>query len=232
MPSTRRQKAKTRKSREMDMMSDMDNLDVMLGNGSENPIERELTEAIEQSSVRSDSEANLYQRDEYRNFSHENSEYRQNDVRQSFETFSNEFNLRLSQEMDSMMAMVHSQINRAISTAISEKVLPEIQNIVSSMSSSGNRDTEASMSPNSQENREISSGLKTKLLKKDSRSVGDLRDTMGRGSYNTCTYPTRRTRKRLLPVKTIRTETRFSYISSEKKLQYDERMQPITRELE
>ena len=183
MPSTRRQKAKTRKSREMDMMSDMDNLDVMLGNGSENPIERELTEAIEQSSVRSDSEANLYQRDDYRNFSHENSEYRQNDVRQSFETFSNEFNLRLSQEMDSMMAMVHSQINRAISTAISEKVLPEIQNIVSSMSSSGNRDTEASMSPSSQENRENPSGLKTKLLKKDSRSVGDLRDTTGRGSY-------------------------------------------------
>ena len=183
MPSTRRQKAKTRKSREMDMMSDMDNLDVMLGNGSENPIERELTEVIEQSSVRSDSEANLYQRDEYRNFSHENSEYRQNDVRQSFETFSNEFNLRLSQEMDSMMAMVHSQINRAISTAISEKVLPEIQNIVSSMSSSGNRDTEASMSPSSQENRENPSGLKTKLLKKDSRSVGDLRDTTGCGSY-------------------------------------------------
>ena len=183
MPSTRRQKAKTRKSREMDMMSDMDNLDVMLGNGSENPIERELTEVIEQSSVRSDSEANLYQRDEYRNFSHENSEYRQNDVRQSFETFSNEFNLRLSQEMDSMMAMVHGQINRAISIAISEKVLPEIQNIVSSMSSSGNRDTEASMSPGSQDIRENSSGLKTKLLKKDSRSVGDLRDTTGRGSY-------------------------------------------------
>ena len=184
MPSTRRQKAKARKSREMDMMSDMDNLDVMLGNGSSNPIERELTEAIEQSSVRSDCEANLYQRDEYRNFSHENSECRQNDVRQSFETFSNEFNLRLSQEMDSMMAMVHSQINRAISTAISEKVLPEIQNIVSSMSSSGNRDTEASMSPSSQENRENPSGLKTKLLRKDSRSVGGLRDTTGRGSYS------------------------------------------------
>ena len=82
-----------------------------------------------------------------------------------------------------MMAMVHNQINRAISTAISEKVLPEIQNIVSSMSSSGNRDTEASMSPSSQENRENPSGLKTKLLKKDSRSVGDLRDTTGRGSY-------------------------------------------------
>ena len=32
MPSTGRQKAKARKSREMDMTSDIDNLDVMLGN--------------------------------------------------------------------------------------------------------------------------------------------------------------------------------------------------------
>ena len=183
MPSTRRQKARARKSREMDMMSDMDNLDVMLGNGNSNPIERELAEAIDQSSVYGGSETNLYQRDEYRDFSHENSELRQNDVRQSFEAFSNEFNLRLSQEMDSMMTMVHNQINRAVSTAISERVIPEIQNIVSSMSSSGNRDTEASMSPSSQENRESSSGLKPKITKKDSRSVGDLRDTTGRGSY-------------------------------------------------
>ena len=85
--------------------------------------------------------------------------------------------------MDSMMTMVHNQINRAISAAISERVIPEIQNIVSLMSSSGNRDTEASSSPSSQENRENSSGLKTKILKKDSRSVGDLRDTTGRSHY-------------------------------------------------
>ena len=182
MPSTRRQKAKARKSKEMDMLSDMDNLDVMIG--SENPLERELADVIDQSSINGDIEIGSHSRNDLGNFIQGNEPHGRNDIRQSFETFSNEFNLRLSQEMDSMMAMVHSQINRAISTAISEKVLPEIQNIVSSMSSSGNRDTEASMSPGSQENREISSGLKTKLLKKDSRSVGDLRDTTGRGSYN------------------------------------------------
>ena len=81
------------------------------------------------------------------------------------------------------MSMVHNQINRAINNAISEKVIPEIQNIVSSMSSSGNRDTEVSISPSSQEIRERSSGSKSKRTKKDSRSVGDLRDTTGRGSY-------------------------------------------------
>ena len=183
MLSTRRQKAKARKSREMDMISEIDNLDVMLGNGNENPFERELADAIEQSSTQGDYEANEFHRTDCRNFVQENESFGQNDVKQSFEAFSNEFNLRLSQEMDSMLTMVHSQINRAISTAIAERVIPEIQNIVSSMSSSGNRDTEASLSPNSQGNREDSSGLKTKLLNKDSRSVGDLRDTMGRGHY-------------------------------------------------
>ena len=86
--------------------------------------------------------------------------------------------------MDSKMSIVHNQINRAISTAISERVIPEIQNIVSSMSSSGNKDTEASISTNSLENRENTSGLKSKLTKKDSRSACDLTDTTGRGTHS------------------------------------------------
>ena len=87
------------------MMSDIDNLDIMLGNPGENPIERELADAIEQSSVQRDTEDNEYHRDDYRSFIQKNEFIRQNDVRQSFETFSNEFNLRLSQETDSMMSM-------------------------------------------------------------------------------------------------------------------------------
>ena len=165
MPSTRKQKAEARKSREMDMMSDFENLDVMLGN-SNNPIERELAEAIDQSSTLGDGDTNAYQEDEYRNYLHENDLLRQNEVRQSFETFSNEFNLRLSQEMDSMMSMMHSQINRAITTAIAERVIPEIQNIANSMSSTGHRDTEASLSPSSKENKESASGPKIKIAKK------------------------------------------------------------------
>ena len=183
MPSTRRQKAKARKSREMDMMSDFENLDVMLGNSNNNPIERELAEAIDQSSAHGDADTHTYLENEYRDYQHENDVLRQNEIRHSFETFSNEFNLRLSQEMDSMMSMMHNQINRAVTTAINERVIPEIQNIANSMSSMGHRDTEASSSPNSQENGENAPGPKIKIAKKDSRSVGDLRDTTGHGSY-------------------------------------------------
>ena len=82
-----------------------------------------------------------------------------------------------------MMSNMHSQINRAITTAIAERVIPDIQNIANSMSSTGHRDNEASMSPNSQKNKENASRPKIKIAKKDTRSVGDFRDTTGCGSY-------------------------------------------------
>ena len=62
---------------------------------------------------------------------------RQDRFQETMETFTYEFNMRLSQEMVSMMSMMHNQTNRAISTAIAERVIPEIQNMVSSMSSWG-----------------------------------------------------------------------------------------------
>ena len=141
-------------------MSDFDNLFVMLGNENNSPIERELVHAIEQSSAQGDVETNMYHGDECRDFTYENNSSRQNDVRQSFEAFSNEYNLRLSQELDSMISMMNSQINRAMSTAKAERVIPEIQNNDNSMSSTRRRVTEANMSPNSQENRENAYGPK------------------------------------------------------------------------
>ena len=85
MPSTRRRKAKARKSREMDMprLSDIENMDVMLGNGSNNPIERELADAIEQPSVQGDVESNEHLGNQYTSFAHENNLPRQNDIRQT-----------------------------------------------------------------------------------------------------------------------------------------------------
>ena len=100
----------------------------------------------------------------------------------------NEINLRLSQEMDFMMSKVHAQTNRTIRSTISDRVIPEIRTIVSSMSSSGNRDTEASTSPNSQENRERTTGLKTRIIKKDSRFACDLRDTEDPSPYSYFAY--------------------------------------------
>ena len=64
------------------MMSDIDNLDIMLGNSGENPVERELADAIEQSSVQGYYEASEYRRNNY-SFTQENEPIRQNEVRQN-----------------------------------------------------------------------------------------------------------------------------------------------------
>ena len=125
-------------------MSDFDNIVVMIGNANTNSIERELANAIEESSVLGDIESNMHPRNEFRETNYENNDHRPNEARGYMETFSNEFNLKLSQEMDFMMTMMHSQINRAIISAIFDRVIPEIKSIMSSMSSSGNMDTEAS----------------------------------------------------------------------------------------
>ena len=170
MPSTRKQKAKARKSREMDMMSDFENMDYMLGNNTVNTIERELSNVIGSSGNHCDAESNLEPRESdshengFGHFVHENTIPRQDRFQETMETFTSEINMRLSQELH--MSMMYGQINRAINTAIAERVIPEIQNMVSSMSSSGNRDTEASLPPHSQKKAEGTLGLKLKLRRR------------------------------------------------------------------
>ena len=162
------------------MMSDFENMDVRIGNGNTNPIERELSNMIgnvvNDQDIESNPQSSRYEthENEFGHYAHENVIPRQDRVQETLETFTSEFNMRLSQEMDSMMSVIHSQINRAISAAITERVIPEIQTIVSSISSSRNRDTEASSSPNSQENTEMNNGFRNKIAKKDSQSTGDL----------------------------------------------------------
>ena len=50
------------------------------------------------------------------------------------EIFSDESNMGLSQEMDSLMSMMHFQTDRAISSAHSDRAIPEIQNILGLLS--------------------------------------------------------------------------------------------------
>ena len=59
---------------------------------------------------------------------------RPNRLLDPMDKLSGEMHLKLTQEMDSMMNMIYMQINRAISSAINDKVIPEIQNKVDSFS--------------------------------------------------------------------------------------------------
>ena len=81
------------------------------------------------------------------------------------ELLSEELNLRLSQVTDSLMNFLQVQITRAINSAINDKMVPEIQNIMGTLSSR-QRDTESGSSPNNQDNTEGTNGLYLKLQKR------------------------------------------------------------------
>ena len=84
-------------------------------------------------------------------------------------------NARMSREMEAMIDLMQSQINRAISSAISEIIIPEIQNMVKNLPL-GQHGVEPCTSTNEEGIRSAWENTNTRLTKKDSRSACDLRD--------------------------------------------------------
>ena len=131
MPSTRKTKAKERRSRQLDIMSDVEIVDVMLGNYS----------TINQDDDRSEAEINLDSEssrplrtsnvtgEDFRSLltnSRENSEITIETNRLINEEISNQMSRRLNEIKTSL----NSQIQNAITAAIADTVLPSIQNVL------------------------------------------------------------------------------------------------------
>ena len=70
------------------------------------------------------------QQNEVRNIENGNGSTTQEGLSKFIKTLSDEMNARFSQEMGSIMDLMQSQSNRAISSAIFDRVIPEIQNIM------------------------------------------------------------------------------------------------------
>ena len=140
MPTTRKQK-KARKSRGLEIFSDIENLDIMLGEIHFNETERD--ESLDNASVRRHDSVmsnNLENEGGSSYSNHMSSNARTNAVsgqnsadvssQAEINKLSSELNSRISREMDEMMNSVSVQIQRAINDAISNKVLPQIQNVI------------------------------------------------------------------------------------------------------
>ena len=138
MPTTRKQK-KARKSRGLEILSDIENLDIMLGenhfNGSGRDNSLNGTSIRRQNSIASndleDEETNLHSENENlgigtsAGYGHNSASL---DSQAEINRLSSELNSRISREMDDMFNNVSSQIQRAINEAINSQVLPQIQN--------------------------------------------------------------------------------------------------------
>ena len=140
MPTTRKQR-KARKSRGLEILSDIENLDILLGGNQYNEAERERS--LDSNSVRrreSIMSNNLDNEGESLFSNCRNDEPRtragldQNSAEANslaeINKLSSELNSRISREMDEMMNNVGTQIQRAINEAINNQVLPQIQNVM------------------------------------------------------------------------------------------------------
>ena len=68
-----------------------------------------------------------------RNGGTRNKDFRSHKLLESMKILPGEMNLRLSQELNSLMKFMQMQLNRAISPAINDEVIPTIQSLVESL---------------------------------------------------------------------------------------------------
>ena len=85
------------------------------------------------------------------------------------------------------MDLMHTQISRAINSAISERIIPEIQNMVGNLPLN-HYGVEPCTSTNEDGNRNVWKNANTELTKKDSRSACDLRDHTDNTPYTSAFY--------------------------------------------
>ena len=127
MPSTRKQqKAKSRRSREADIMSDLENMDVMLGSPHFDEMDTENRSLNGNSEPRGGSSNENEIRTYNRTNSHRGPEISET-IERKLENMANEMNSRISQELDGLLFTVNTQVQRAIDNAISAQILPQIQ---------------------------------------------------------------------------------------------------------
>ena len=130
MPSTRKQKAKERRSRQLDMLSDVENVDIMLGSYSRDEEENIASENevnFDSGSSRPQPNSNVLG-ENFRSLlntnSRENSEITVETTRMISEEISNQMSRKLIEIKNSF----NSQIQEAINSVMTETVLPSIQN--------------------------------------------------------------------------------------------------------
>ena len=130
MPSTRKQKAKERRSRQLDMLSDVENVDIMLGSYSRDDEKNNASENevnLDSGSCRPQQSSNVIGEDIrslHNTNSRENSEVTIETTRMINEEISNQ----MSRKLNEIKTSLSFQIQDAISNAITVKYLPSIQN--------------------------------------------------------------------------------------------------------
>ena len=118
MPSTRKQRAKERRSRQVDLMSDVEDLDVMLGSYSRNEMESNSGDRNDEVDLASDRTRGyvVQNNEDFRSFSNSN---RRENSESTIETM-RLVNSEVSRKMEELKRDLNSQIAETKNSLISE----------------------------------------------------------------------------------------------------------------
>ena len=135
MISTRKQKAKEKRSRQSDVfLSDIENLDVMLGNFQENEQFREgvVTEReIDLESERQHGDT-IPVESNYRSLLNTNLSENSEITIETSRAINSEISSQMSRKLEEMRSDLNSRILETINSAIEEKLLPSIEIVITS----------------------------------------------------------------------------------------------------
>ena len=139
MPSTRKQKAREKRSRQSDVMSDIENLDVMLGSyqRENNEFRGENNENTldQRSDEREGQDRNV---EDYQTFLNNNPSENSCLTIETSRVIISEISSQMSRKFQEMQTSLNSQILDVINTAIDTRVLPSIKNAVRRQNSAKN----------------------------------------------------------------------------------------------
>ena len=122
MPSTRKQKAKERRSRQLDMMSDVENVDIMLGSYSRDDEENDISEngVIFDSGSNGPQQSSNIIREDFRSLLNINSRKNSESTIETTRIINKEISNQMSRKLNEHKSSLNIQIQDAISNAFTE----------------------------------------------------------------------------------------------------------------
>ena len=136
MLSTRKQKAQEKRSRQSDVMSDLESMNMMLGKYSRNHSEDKLIVNLEMDSKSNETRAHMAQScEDFRSLLNTENRIENEITCGTSRLISTEVSLQISRNLDELKRDLNSQITESINSAIHETVLPSLQNSLSGLNS-------------------------------------------------------------------------------------------------
>ena len=136
MLSTRKQKAREKRSRQSDVMSDLENMNVMLGNYQENQSDVDPNENVEvdlrSNGTRTDMVRNS---EDFRTLLTSEDRNRREMTMETNRLISEEISHQMNRKIDELKRNLDTQITESINSAIHDSILPSIQRSLSGQNS-------------------------------------------------------------------------------------------------